>query len=314
LKKNNPTSNVGSEAQRPTLVTPPSSAAQTPLITTPVNIRAGEIKISNGNRLFEGWTYRPQEGATGKAKPVEMSSVVGMIPQVEFAVDSSEYSGLGSFVSSVTRISETEYRWSATSTVASLTREIKISPEEGYADLTFSASFKGKRPNYAFVSLVSQNSIPEVEERDRKLIYFAGNQYHSLAASKAVELTDVLLPTEWIGVENRYFLFSVVDKTGAAKALLQPLSGSQNRISLVYPVHANEAQLSVRVFFGPKSIDLLKKVHPSLDHAIDFGWLTPLAYGILHFMKWLFFIFRKLWCIHYCAHGCSESPSLSSYL
>lgn len=32
----------------------------------------------------------------------------------------------------------------------------------------------------------------------------------------------------------------------------------------------------------------MKTVHSSLDHAVDFGWLTPLAYGILHFMKWLF--------------------------
>lgn len=287
-KTEGPASGQVTEPKSKVTVNPPASMMQMPLLTTSVKLRSGEIKVSNGSRLFEGWTYRPQEGAVDKAVPVEMSTVVGAAPQLDFAVDQSEYSGLSSLVSAVTRISETEYRWSAIGAGASLTKGIKVFPEEGYADVSFSAEFKGSKPRYAFVSLVSQNRISQTEERDRKLIYFSGNKYHSLAASKPTELTDVLLPTEWIGVDDRYFLFSVVDKTGGAKALLQPLAGDQNRVSLVYPVNSDRASFSVRVFFGPKSLDLLRRVHPSLDQAVDFGWLTPLAYGILHFMKWLF--------------------------
>jgi YidC/Oxa1 family membrane protein insertase len=270
------------ESANPTV---PARAEIAPAIVA--NVRYGELSIGNGSKVFEKWSYQPQDAAAQKNLAVDMSSLVGTMPQLDITVDSADYGQMAGLVGRTIKRSETEFQWSAESDSLKLVRDIKLSPREGFADVTFTAEFKKTRPNYAFVSLVSSTSSTG-EQRDHKLVYFAGKQHQSVSASEPVKLTDILLPVEWIGVEDRYFMMSVVDRAGNARGLLQPLAGEQNRISLVYPVSATTMVVPVRVYFGPKSVDILKTVHPSLDHAVDFGWLTPLAYGILHFMKWLF--------------------------
>ncbi|NDD91651.1 membrane protein insertase YidC [bacterium] len=217
-----------------------------------------------------------------------MSALVGTLPQLDLTVDSKDYSQLGDLVGSIKQLSDSEYEWSAENEVARVVRKIKISANDGYADITYAAEFKKERPGFAFVSLVSDQQASPDQSRDRNLVYYAGDQHRTTHASEAVKLTDVLLPVKWIGVENRYFLLAAVDLSGTASALLQPLAGQKNRIALVYRVSGSRIDIPVRVFFGPKSVDILKSVHPSLDHAVEFGILSPLAYGILRFMKWLF--------------------------
>ena len=253
----------------------------------PVSTRHGELLIGNGAKVFEKWSYQPQEGAAPKDGGIEMSTLVGDLPQVELAVDAADYADFGTITGSTARRSENEFQWTADTAAARLVRDIRVYPKEGFADVTFTAQFKKTRPSHAFISLVSSTTT-SAEKQDHKFIYFAGRQHQSVQASESVKLTDILLPVEWIGVENRYFMLGVVDRGGNARGLLQPLAGGQNRVSLVYPVSAETMVIPVRVYFGPKSVDLLRAAHPSLDHAVDFGWLTPLAYMILHFMKWLF--------------------------
>jgi YidC/Oxa1 family membrane protein insertase len=270
-----------------------STTAATPARVEPApaiaaRVRHGELAIGNGAKVFEKWSYQPHDVAAQKDLAVDMSALVGQLPQLDITVDAPDYSLMSALVGTTIKRSETEYQWAAESSFVKLVRDVKVSPQEGFADVTFTVEFKKARPNFAFVSLVSTTASVGGEQRDHNLVYFAGKQHQSVAASEPVKLTDILLPVEWIGVEDRYFILSVVDRAGNARGLLQPLAGEQNRISLVYPVSANTTVVPVRVYFGPKSVDLLKTVHPSLDHAVDFGWLTPLAYGILHFMKWLF--------------------------
>ncbi|MEN9722191.1 MAG: hypothetical protein RJB38_177 [Pseudomonadota bacterium] len=266
----------------------PVATASHPVVTP---IEAGEISLGSGSAAFDQWVYRPQgseEGSSDSSLKINMKSLVGSMPQVELAVDSSDYRSLNTLTGALVAKSETEYQWVAENESVKVSRDIRVFKKEGFVDLTYSAEFKKSKPNFAFVSLVGSQATPEGEERDRKWVYFSGKEHHSLSAGKPVDLTDVLLPVEWIGIENRYFLMSVVDRSGSARGLLQPLAGELNRLSLVYPVASSQLVLPVRVYFGPKSVEALKAVHPSLDHAVDFGWLTPLAYAILHFMKWLF--------------------------
>jgi YidC/Oxa1 family membrane protein insertase len=273
------------QASSPKVAAPVAQSEPAPAIVA--GLRQGELLIGNGAKVFEKWSYQPQDAAAQKNLAVDMSALVGSLPQLDLAVDSADYSQISTLVGTTSKRSDTEYQWSTESESLKLARDIRLSPKEGFADVTFTAEFKKSKPNFAFISLVSKTTSTG-EKQDHKLVYFAGKQHQSVTASEPVELTDILLPVEWIGVEDRYFILSVVDRGGGARGLLQPLAGDQNRISLVYPVAANTVVIPVRVYFGPKSVDTLKTVHPSLDHAVDFGWLTPLAYGILHFMKWLF--------------------------
>lgn len=268
-------------------MTPETESAPV-LPSLPVELSQGTVQMGSGSRVIEKWTYRPVHSEGSGERDVDMASLVGPASQLDLTVDLAQYGQMASLGGSYQKRSETEFRWAAENEAVKLVRDVQIYSKDGYADITYTAEFRQGRPNFAFVSLVSQDAAPSGEERDRQLVYFAGKQHHSVAASEPVELTDILLPVEWIGVENRYFILSVIDRAGGAKGLLQPLPNAQNRISLVYPVTADTMVIPVRVYFGPKSVDTLKSVHASLDHAVDFGWLTPLAYGILHFMKWLF--------------------------
>ncbi len=287
---------AGTQSASPQLNSTPANAPQ-PQTLTPrsiepapaliASLRQGELSIGSGAKVFEAWSYEPEGAAAQKKVAVDMSALVGAIPQLDLTVDSADYGQMSTLVGKTVKRSETEFQSVMESESMRLVRDVKLSPKEGFADVTFTAEFKKSKPNFAFVSLVAKTATSG-EKQDHQLVYFAGKQHQSVAASESVQLTDILLPVEWIGVEDRYFILSVVDRAGGARGLLQPLSGDQNRISLVYPVGASTAVIPVRVYFGPKSVDTLKTVHPSLDHAVDFGWLTPLAYGILHFMKWLF--------------------------
>lgn len=261
-----------------------SEVATQPRQTASVTVKNGHVVLTNHSKLLEGWTY------SAGSQEISLESLTGAESQIDLALDHPDYARLGALSGNLESRSETEYRWVADSEAARVVREVKFDRENGYADITYTAEFKKSLPRHAFVSVgVSQKQPKNAgEERDRKLIYFAGKKHESLAASEPVKLTDILLPVEWVGVEDRYFMFGLVDRGGIAKGLLQPLATAQNRISLVYPVQSSTVVIPVRIYFGPKSVDLLKQVHPSLSAAVDFGMLTSIAFPILHFMKFLY--------------------------
>jgi len=74
--------------------------------------------------------------------------------------------------------------------------------------------------------------------------------------------------------------------------------GLDGKISLVYPVTGNSLRIPMKAYFGPKEMNSLHAVEPSLDLTIDFGWFTIFAYPILKVMKWIFSIsFIQNWGI-----------------
>jgi len=254
-------------------------------VTQQLALNHSVLSIGNGPKALEAWTYQNTQKA-GDA--INWSEVVGELPQLDLTVDQADYAALGTTRGTLVKKSDVNWLWNAETDAASLTREIEVNPDAGYLDVTYRATFKKAAPKFSFVSLVAPLQAGKGEPRDRKLIYMAGQKVETLGASESAKLTDVLLPAQWIGLENRYFLLAVADRMGTARALIQPLGYEGNRISLVYPVTGNALSIPVRVYFGPKQGKLLSAVSPSLENAIDFGWLTPLAYVMLRFMNWLF--------------------------
>lgn len=266
----------------------PATAATAPAIAPSreeIRLEHSVLSIGNGAKALEGWIYH-NTSSPGDAE--DLKGIMGELSQLDLSVDHADYAMMGTLSGTLSRSSEKSWQWIAENDAVRISREIEANTQAGYLDVTFRATFKKSLPKFSFVSLVAPLATGKGEARDRKLIYMAGNKVQTLAAEKSAELTDVLLPAQWVGFENRYFLLSVLDRAGQARALIQPLGADGNRLSLVYPVNGNTLTIPVRVYFGPKQGKLLSAVSPTLENAIDFGWLTPLAYVILRFMNWLF--------------------------
>ncbi|MBU6375404.1 MAG: membrane protein insertase YidC [Bdellovibrionales bacterium] len=267
--------------------------AEVPPIVKPIVLKNGTLSIGNDSSAIHSWIYQPDPASPKKDLEVSMNSLIGTLPQIEFTL-SEPFFQVRDMRGELKEISSGEYEWSAEDQEIKIRRRTKVNSNLGYVDVTYSAEFKSTLPKHAFISMLYDQAGRPEDAHDRHLVYFAGDKHQSLVPSKVKELTEVRGPVKWIGLENRYFIFSAVDLAGTASALLQPAvsqPSARNRIGLVYPVSSNRVEIPVRVFFGPKSIDVLKAVHPSLDHAVSFGLLSPLAYAILHFMKWLFSFF-----------------------
>ena len=262
-----------------------ASAEQAPVQareTQTLALANAELRIGNGAQVIEGWTYRAAHDE------ISASQVVGELPQLDLTVDHAEYGFLGRAVGKLERKSDSQWRWSFENDSIAVERMLTADPKDSFIDVLWKISFKKAIPKHAFVSLVAPFEAGSGQPADRKLVYMAGESVETMPAQEGATLTDVLLPAKWMGVEYRYFLRGAADPTNATRALVQPLSTGANRVSLVYPVAGESSVIPVRVYFGPKQTALLKKVSPSLVNAVDFGWLTVIAYPILNFMNWLF--------------------------
>jgi YidC/Oxa1 family membrane protein insertase len=92
-----------------------------------------------------------------------------------------------------------------------------------------------------------------------------------------------------VATQNRYFVFSLINNSPIeAKGLIQPMSAGAGRISLVYPITSNTVTIPLKAYFGPKSLPILRSVDPTLDHTVDFGWFTPIAYPLLSILRWFY--------------------------
>jgi YidC/Oxa1 family membrane protein insertase len=167
-------------------------------------------------------------------------------------------------------------------------RRFVASPGQPYLGMDINVQFKAQHSRYVFVSLSGMKlATKDPEERDRQLLYFTNNSMERVQLSSDIPVREVATPVKFIGVQSRYFLFSLVNNSPIeAKALIQPASTGGGRVNLVYPVTSNSISIPLKVFFGPKELPLLRSVDPTLDHTVDFGWFTPVAYPLLAILRW----------------------------
>lgn len=279
------------QSEAPTLTTKPvekkTEGASVPATTVSretktLSLSQGELVIGNGAKAIESWTFKTHQ------EEIRSEQIVSDLPQVDLTVDHADYGFLSTATGPLRSQSESQWQWSFQNDLIEMSRELEVNAEKGYADIAWKIRFKGARPKVAFVSLVAPLQAGKGEPADRKIVYMAGKRVETTAAAESAKLTDVLVRAPWVGIEDRYFLLGLVDRSGMSRALVQPLAEKGNRISLTYPIEGESTVIPVRVYFGPKQSGLLKNVSPELVNAIDFGWLTFFAHLILDFMNWLF--------------------------
>ncbi|MFO7667515.1 MAG: membrane protein insertase YidC [Desulfobacterales bacterium] len=98
---------------------------------------------------------------------------------------------------------------------------------------------------------------------------------------------------KWIAVQDRYFMSSLIPKIPVETNMRLFLKDKKfleaqyvNPQKEIQP--GSQEQVEFNLFFGPKSLKLLKSLGQDLNLAINFGWFDFLAKPFLYFMNFLY--------------------------
>lgn len=172
-------------------------------------------------------------------------------------------------------------------------RTYRINPALFYIDHDISVQFKKQpAPAYLFVGFRALSQIPkEHEENERRQVYFNKSGGQEVWAIRNVDaVKEDLGEGNWMGLSSRYFLNALLNRDATVSPQFQarPLGDGQVAMSLIYKVSGSSMRVPVRMYYGPKDVDLLKSVGKRLEAAVDFGWFTVFAYPLLKALKWFY--------------------------
>jgi YidC/Oxa1 family membrane protein insertase len=68
----------------------------------------------------------------------------------------------------------------------------------------------------------------------------------------------------------------VVDGTSTSKELIPEIAAGSSK----------GGPLELRLYVGPKSLDVLKQIHPPLNELVQFGWLAIIAEPLFYLLRW----------------------------
>lgn len=98
---------------------------------------------------------------------------------------------------------------------------------------------------------------------------------------------------KWIAIQDRYFISSIIPKKIEEARMtlsLDPGMGLEAMYSLPMDgLHPNTQQsYEYTIYFGPKSVNILKSCNCELDKAINFGWFDIIAKPCLWLMNFFY--------------------------
>lgn len=286
-----PAVDLNNPAATATAVTPPKLVT---VNSTDIVTGTGPAKIGDAGKFFTGWSLTQYRVELKKnAHPIALEQVTNRPDgEGELAFDSPEFAYVNNVQGKMTATPGGAL-WTYEDANLKLTREYSYAENKKWVDIVLSAEFKTKRPNVAFVSLDAKGPAEDPEEADRQLLLYQDASLTRFMVGDVEPVQDLPGATKWIGAQNRYFLFALIPSEAAPRALAQSMGADSKhaKVSLSYPVTGNTLRIPMKAYFGPKEIDALHAVEPSLDLTIDFGWFTLIAYPILKVMKWLFSVF-----------------------
>jgi YidC/Oxa1 family membrane protein insertase len=268
---------------------PAQQAASAPTQTAPVSSATGEALVGNGPRFFGDWSLRNYRTSSSPDAPaVDLDAVTHEAGNVELAFDDPAFAYL-SRASGQLEKTPTGVRWTYEDKDVKLTREFDTNPGSPWIPARVTANFKGaKKPGFAFLSIASRSVANDPETQDRQLLYFTNKSLERVVLKDTIAQTGLSTPVDFVAAQSRYFLLALVDESASARGLVQPLGTGAGRVSLVYPMTGGSLHFSTRVYFGPKELELLRATDPRLDHTVDLGWFTFVAYPLLWVLKWLY--------------------------
>jgi len=129
-------------------------------------------------------------------------------------------------------------------------------------------------------------------------VFFKDGKVTRIAPAKIAQQPIVEGPLGFAGVDDHYFLATVVRPAGAPRveyALLEtPANGAMFDGSPIDAYHFVSWSIryptppgAERFFAGPKDFDILKSVDPDLVRTIDFGMFAVIVVPLLQALKWV---------------------------
>ncbi|MCJ7773871.1 MAG: membrane protein insertase YidC [Desulfobacterales bacterium] len=120
-----------------------------------------------------------------------------------------------------------------------------------------------------------------------------GNKIEEVKIKKLGDKNIFSGDLKWIAIQDRYFISSIIPKTpvdATMKLAIDEKGVLMNRYisneEVISP--GNEQNLEYELYFGPKSIQVLKSVGYDLERAVNFGWFDFLAKPCLWIMNLLY--------------------------
>jgi len=95
----------------------------------------------------------------------------------------------------------------------------------------------------------------------------------------------------FVGFGDRYFLNAFLPESPPSGTLAMDFLGTEASARLQFP---DATSIKTRVYMGPKKLEALEAVSPTLTKSINFGWASILALAFLRVLK-VFHIFVPNW-------------------
>ncbi len=253
------------------------------------SIRNATIRVGNSGYLLRDWKLENYRSTQAKDSPkIDLESLVHQRGTVQFAFDREDLGYLTNITGRLIQKSSTQILWEYEDDRVLLQRDIRYSKDSSYIDVTFQGKFKKDPAKYAFLFLQSQALEDDKDLIDRKMIYWTNEEINWLSLNDETEFQSISTPVGWIGATNRYFTLALINNgVKSTKGLIQPVASGGGRVSIIYGIQGESFSFPTKIYFGPKDLSVLREVEPTLDHTVDFGWFTFLAYPILRLMKWI---------------------------
>jgi len=273
------------------------TSAGLPVKKETISVTSGELVLTNEFLLMSDWKLaRYHVSREADAPSVSLDRVTQVARAVEMNFDRADLLYLKNVRGQLTQEGN-QYTWAYEDARVSIRKVFVTEPASPYFQLSISADFKKDPPRFAFLSVRGKNLPDDPDAQFRKLEYYTDKAVVPILLSSEILTSEIKTPIKWIGLSSRYFLFSLIPEQPSPEGFIQSFNGPKSgdaRIGMSFPL-TTEGKLrqSVRVFFGPKEISLLKSVEPTLDLVVDFGWFSWVGYFLLTVMNTLFGIVKN---------------------
>ncbi|OAG27614.1 membrane protein insertase YidC [Thermodesulfatator autotrophicus] len=126
---------------------------------------------------------------------------------------------------------------------------------------------------------------------------FRGPAYSHNGLYEEVKLKDELIEyqgaLDWVGYGDPYFLMAIIPPAGNDwRVTFRRLEGKTDEVILWTPkitlAPNEEKEIDLKLYFGPKSLEELKKVGYHLANAVHFGFFDPIAKPLLYALKFFY--------------------------
>ena len=164
----------------------------------------------------------------------------------------------------------------------------------------FSLKVKVKNPTSQEVSdrLLFRMVSKPVSKLDQRYIfrgpaYSHEGTYEEVKLKKPGSFFEYTGEIDWVGYGDPYFLMAVVPPAGEAwRATFRKLNRTAEEVILWSPAFTlppqAEKEISLKLYFGPKSLEELKKAGHHLSNAVHFGFFDPIAKPLLYALKFFY--------------------------